>query len=56
MHEPEQVLDACVVGREVCDVEATLDADADVIEGRRLSLDDDEGLRMGEGDRRRDLR
>ena len=54
VNEPEQVLDGCVVEREVRDVETGLDADPDVIEGRGLSLDDDEGPRVREGDRRRD--
>ena len=54
VNEPEQVLDGCAVGREVGHVEAGFDADPDVIEGRGLSLDDDEGPRVREGDRRRD--
>jgi hypothetical protein len=46
--QSEQVLDTRVVCSEVGDVEAGLDADADVVEGGGFTLDDDEAARMGE--------
>ena len=54
VHEPEEVLDARVVVSEIGDVVAGPDAVAHVAQGGGLALDDDVGLRVGEGDRGRD--
>jgi len=47
------MLDEGVSLGEIGDVKAGLDADPDVIEGRRFAVDDDEVPRVREGDRRR---
>jgi hypothetical protein len=53
-HQAEKVLDAGVLFGEVGHVGPGLDADPDIVEGRRLAFNDDEAARVREGGRRQD--